>query len=636
MRFHLLPLRAQTNNMTKKERKEQSRKALKSPSFDNLKFLNDKDGRQLAQSIRNQIIDAVSHNGGHLSSNLGSVELTISLLKAFDAKVDDIIFDTGHQAYAYKILTGRDIDKIRLDDGVSPFMDRMESEFDKVSTGHCSSSLSLAYGLEVAKRNDNKESYTIVVIGDGAMESGIAYEALNNIGADKLSRMIIIYNDNGMSIQQARGALAKWSTKVRTSSFYGKTAEHFYSLFATHKATRWIYYCLKKIKDFFKRSLLGMNIFENLGFSYIGPVDGNNLKKVDSALNRAKFNKHGPIIVHLLTRKGLGYTPAELDKEGSYHGVSPLKVNGKESLMNQKNDDLSFSKSIQTSLAKVIEEDEKTVLIDPAMVVGSNLADVFKQYPSRCYDVGIAEEHAMAFAGGISLKGGHPIVIEYSTFLQRAFDEMIEDVSRQRTPVLCIVDKCGLAGGDGESHHGIYDVCLGMAIPNTRIYMPYASRQVEEFLDSYDFTTPCLTMLRVPRGDGVNISSQFERNALEGLILADKKNSDKLYLGVGPLGYKLLENLDKKIDCGMVTDLLINFDIDQLLGYKKIFFYDVYGVETGTCNILKAKLLDKGFKGEFISYCLKGKFYTFGSNETILSKEGLDIESVENDILRLI
>lgn len=621
--------------MTRKERKKQSRKAFESPSFDNVKFLNDKDGRELAQRIREQIIDAVMHNGGHLSSNLGSVELTLSLLKAFDAKEDDIIFDTGHQAYAYKMLTGRDIGKIRLDDGVSPFMDRMESEFDKVSTGHSSSSLSLAYGLEVAKRSENKQSYTIVVIGDGAMESGIAYEALNNIGADKLSRMIIIYNDNGMSIQQARGALAKWSTKVRTSAFYGKTAEHFYSMFATHKATRWIYYCLKKLKDFFKRSLLGMNIFENLGFSYIGPVDGNNLKKVDSALIRAKFNKHGPIVVHLLTRKGLGYAPAELDKEGSYHGVGPSKMSNDEADLSSKNDDLSFSKALEISLSKVMERDEKAVLIDPAMVIGSSLDGVFRQYPSRCFDVGIAEEHAISFAGGVSLKGGHSIVIEYSTFLQRAFDEMLEDVSRQRTPVLCIVDKCGLAGGDGESHHGIYDVCMGMAIPNTKIYIPYASKQVEEFIGGYDFSTPCLTMLRVPRGQGASISSQFDRNVLEGLILDDSKHSNNLYLGVGPLGYKLLTRLGDKIDSGMVTDLLIGFDVDQLLGYKKVFFYDAYGVDSGTCSILKAKLLDKGFKGEFVSYCLKDKFYTFGSNETILMKEGLDIESVGNDILSL-
>lgn len=619
--------------MGRRERKELSKKVLEDPNYDNLKHLTYKDAPELCQRLRGRIVNAVYENGGHLSSNLGSVEPTVSLLRKFDALKDDIIFDTGHQSYAYKILTGRDISAIRKNGGVAPFLDRKESEFDKVSTGHSSSSLSMAHGLEIAKRNHGDGSYTIVVIGDGAMESGIAYEALNNIGSDQFSRMIIILNDNGMSIQKARGALAKWSTKVRTSVMYGRGAERFYSMFATHKATRWIYRFLKAIKDSLKRTLLGMNIFENLGFSYIGPIDGNNLRKVDEALDRAKWNRHGPIVVHLLTKKGLGYTPAELDDDGSFHGVGPLKPS-KDGVGFCESK--TFSHVLSEALSKRMEDDKDAFIIDPAMVVGSELGDVFQSFPDRTFDVGIAEEHAISLAGGMSIKGGHPIVVEYSTFLQRGFDELMEDVARQRTSVLCIVEKCGLAGGDGESHHGIYDVAMARTIPNARSVMPYSQRQLEGLIRNYGFDDQGLTFVRVPRGLVPIVDEEFEKDALEGLVFGERKNTKSLYLGIGPRGYELVGRLSKMIDCGMITDMFVSFDMGPLMEYEDIFLYDVYGIETGTCDIIKARLMDMGWRGRLHEYCLREQFHGFGSNDEILKGEMLDLDHVEKDILESI
>ena len=614
--------------------KEKSKEALSNPSFSNVKNLNYKDCKILCHDLRNKIIDVVSKNGGHLSSNLGMVEITVSLLRNFDALNDDLIFDTGHQSYTYKILTGRDISNIREDCGIAPFLDKDESKFDKVSTGHSGSSLSIAYGMEKAKQLNDVNSFTVAIIGDGALESGLSFEALNNIGADPNSRMIIVFNDNGMSIQQAKGALAKWSSKIRNSLFYGRDAKLFYNLFGKNKITRWIYTCFKKMKDSFKQSLLGSNIFENLGFSYIGPIDGNDVKKVDHAFKRAKLNKRGPIVIHMLTRKGLGYEPALDDSNGLYHGVGPFDYYSGKFL--DKSDTITYSKVFASSIDKRLEIDKKAVVIDPAMVVGSNLQNVFNKYQNRCFDVGISEEHAMTFAGGLSLKGAHPIVIEYSTFQQRAYDEILEDIARQKTSVLCIVERAGLNGGDGSSHHGIYDVSMINSIPNCRCYMPYFGKQFRDFVVGYEFNDNGPIFLRIAKEKAFDLdnNSKFYKPLETGLII-EERESDVLILGIGPKGFELINEFDK-FDIGMITDLLAEFNIDKLMNYKKIFIYDPYGIEDGTCQIFNSKLFKSGFQGEVISFAFKKEFITFGTNKKLYEDLKLDVESVKRQILSVI
>lgn len=611
-----------------KKRNDLSKIALGNPNYQNLKDLNYKDAKVLAERLREQIIDAVFSNGGHLSSNLGSVELTMSLLRNFDPSKDDIIFDVGHQSYTYKILTGRDISKIRLYDGVAPFLDRDESVFDKVSTGHSSSSVSIAYGMEKAKRNaGNNDSKTIAVIGDGALESGLSFEALNCIGDDKSSNLIVVLNDNGMSISKATGALSKWSNHVRNSMFYGKGAEFFYEVLGKHVATRWFYLFAKFIKDSMKRLLVGLNMFENLGFYYIGPVDGNDLKKVDSAFKRAMLSKSGPVLIHLLTKKGKGYEQAENDPEGKWHGVIPL---------NETCSEKSYSDVLADCLDSVLFADADAFVVDPAMVYGSHLQKLFKKFPERTFDVGIAEEHAVTFSGGLALKGGHPIIIEYSTFLQRAFDELIEDMARQHCGGLCIVERCGLAGGDGASHHGIYDVAMVNAIPNSSVYMPCNERQLSDFIESFDFGKKELTFLRIPRGKVCIDDLQFSKPLYEQIEIKSI-GSETLLLAVGPMGKDLLIDFKDKIDIGMLYNMLPGKDAcSKLLNYKKVFIYDPYGIESGTSQKLSSCLFESGFKGQFQAFTLPNKFITFGQNNILLEKLQMDKLSVKNKIEALI
>lgn len=615
----------------KVDKKALSKQALASPSYLNVKDLTYKDAKKLASNLREEIIKAVSNNGGHLSSNLGSVEFTISLLRTFDAWKDDILFDTGHQSYTYKILTGRDIRKIRLDHGTAPFLDKKESEFDKVSTGHSSSSLSMAYGMEISKRINKIESRTVVVIGDGALESGIAYEAMDNIGADKKSRLILVMNDNGMSIQKARGALANWSNKARTSLFYGRGAEWFYEAFGRHRPTRWFYLFFKAVKDSIKRLLVGQNLFENLGFHYVGPVDGNDIRKVDLAFRRALLDKQGPVLIHLVTKKGKGYKPAEEDQKGNWHGVGPFDYLTAES--EKKEEGPSYSKVLSQSVMKRMGEDEKTVVVDPAMVKGSNLDEVFKKYPDRTFDVGIAEEHAASFCGGVGLKGSHPILVIYSTFMQRAYDEIMEDIARQESSVLVLVERAGLAGGDGSSHHGIYDVAMVKSIPNCRVFMPFCKEQLEDIIERYSFCFKGPTFVRISKAECVE-EKEWAFDLTKGIEIKEK-GSGALALGIGPLGLKLLKGLsDVHIDTGMLADVLPGMDIrKRIAGYRQIYLYDPYGIEDGTASSLRDGFIDMGFKGKFVPFSLPKDFITFGTNGTILKDLGLDVESVKEKIL---
>lgn len=613
--------------MNRKQRRTASAAALAHPSFRNVKDLTYADAKVLCERLRTQVIDAVKKNGGHLSGNLGAVELTVSVLRNFDPERDDLLFDTGHQAYAYKILTGRDVSKIRQKGGVAPFLDREESPCDKASTGHAGSSISLAYGMEKAKEAQGiSSSRTVAIVGDGALETGLAYEALDNLGSDESSRLVVVVNDNGMSIQKARGALAKWSAKVRTSLFYGKGAETFYTLFGKRVLTRWFYLLGRRVKNFAKRLLIGQNVFENLGFAYVGPVDGNDVKKVDLAFKRASLHRGGPVVVHLLTQKGKGFPPAEEDLQGAWHGVGPFDECAPEALA--KPAKKTYSDYLNELLERKMASDAKVVLIDPAMVFGSKLDAVFGKRPDRCYDVGIAEEHAVAFAGGLALRGAHPVVVIYSTFLQRAYDEIAQEVARQKTAPLFLVERAGLAGGDGGSHHGIYDVAMVKSIPGCRVFMPFEKKGLEGFVESYDFLKGGPAFLRIPK-EACLESSVLSFPLTRGLGIL-RRGSKRLVLAVGPRGLRLVERIveETAFDGGMLFDLLPSDEaLLPLLPYESIDFYDPYGVRSGTADGISRFLSSKGWCGAYRAHALPDAFLPWGDNGEILIDLGLDVGS---------
>ncbi|MCQ2413855.1 MAG: 1-deoxy-D-xylulose-5-phosphate synthase [Clostridia bacterium] len=414
----------------------------------------------LCEEIRNVLIETVGRTGGHLASNLGAVELTVAVHRVFDSPKDHIIFDVGHQSYVHKMLTGRAdrFDTLRKPGGLSGFTNREESPHDAFGTGHSSTSLSAALGFAYADKLAGNEAFTVAIVGDGAYTGGMIHEALNNVKSDL--PLIIILNENGMSISKNRGAFARYLTRVRVSSSYmgfkkgTKTFLHKIPLIGRplEKAARWT-------RDRLVNRFYPMNYFENLGLYYIGVIDGNNEEAVENALQRAKEIGKCTVI-HLRTKKGLGYAPAEAHPD-LFHGVSAESSCGE-----------NFHAVFAEELCKIAEKNPKTVAVTAAMGQGTGLSSFGLKYPDRMFDVGIAEEHALTFSAGLSAAGMEPYAVIYSTFLQRAYDNVLHDVALQRLPMRLIIDRAGLAVCDGATHHGIFDVAFLSEIPGVKIYAP--------------------------------------------------------------------------------------------------------------------------------------------------------------------
>ena len=425
--------------------------SIKDPKF--LHDLSYDELNVLCADLRQYIVDVVSKNGGHLSSNLGAIESTIALCRAFDFSKDKLIFDVGHQCYTYKILTGRDFSNIRKKDGPSGFPKRNESIYDCYECGHSSTSVSAAMGFAVA-RDLMKEDYNIVAyIGDASFENGLVFEALNNLYR-KPSKIIIIVNDNEMSIGANEGGLSKTFRKLSNTKFYQRSKSATKKVMSFGVIGRFFLRKLSVVKDWLKRHLLKMNLFDILDFKYIGTVDGHNIKAMEKAFNRAKqFN--GPVVIHIKTVKGKGFEYTEKDEKGVYHGVSNFdKLTGEivedEALT-------SWSKEYADRLYEVMQKDEKTVPIVPATGLGSDLSKIQQDFPTRFKDVGINEEHAVILAAGLSANGIHPFISIYSTFLQRSYDEISHDLARMNLSSTLLIDRAGLVGSDGDTHQGIYD-----------------------------------------------------------------------------------------------------------------------------------------------------------------------------------
>jgi 1-deoxy-D-xylulose-5-phosphate synthase len=471
-----------------------------------IKKLSLKELYQLAQELREYIVDVVSKNGGHLAPNLGAVELTLALHYVFDSPKDKLIWDVGHQAYAHKIITGRReaFKNLRKLNGISGFLKRSESEHDIFGAGHASTALSAALGFAVARDLKGENYKVVAIVGDGALTGGMALEALNNIGHLKKD-LIIVLNDNEMSIAENVGAISNYLSKIVTSPKYYKAKEElweFLEKIPSHFLSKRLRELAKKIKENLKSFAVPTILFEELGIEYVGPLNGHDLEQLIETFSRIKRVKTGPILIHVLTRKGKGYKPAEENPE-FFHGLGPFdKETGKPL---KTSDKPSYTSIFRKAIVDLAEKDDKVVAITAAMPLGTGL-DLFRErFPNRFFDVGIAEQHAITFAAGLALNGLKPFACIYSTFLQRAFDQLIHDIGIQKIPVRIVMDRGGIVGEDGATHNGVFDYAYLRIIPNFVVMAPKDEDELVDMLYTMLHYEEGPITVRYPKGSVVGV-----------------------------------------------------------------------------------------------------------------------------------
>ena len=473
--------------------------------IDDPRTLRDMDRRELAQladELRAFLLESVSQTGGHLSSNLGTVELTIALHAVFDTPHDRIVWDVGHQTYGHKVLTGRRaaMQKLRMWEGLGGFPRREESEYDTFGTAHSSTSISAALGMAVAAKLEGVQRHCVAVIGDGAMTAGMAFEALNNAG-DTGADLLVILNDNDMSISPPVGALNKYLAKLMSGRFYAA---------AKRAGEKVLGDIARRAEEHFKGMMTPGTLFEEFGFNYIGPIDGHDLDALIPTLTNIKALK-GPQFLHVVTRKGQGYKLAEADPV-LYHGVSKFKPDDG-IVAGKGGGKLTYTQVFGDWLCDMAAADPRLVAVTPAMREGSGMVRFSEQYPERYFDVGIAEQHAVTFAAGLACDGMKPVVAIYSTFLQRGYDQLIHDVQIQNLPVIFALDRAGLVGADGATHHGAFDLSYLRCLPNMTVMTPSDENECRQMLyTAFTMSTP--VAVRYPRGSGPGVALQRDMQAV--------------------------------------------------------------------------------------------------------------------------
>lgn len=453
--------------------------------------------RQLCEEIRRFLVQNVSKTGGHLASNLGVVELTVALERVFDTSKDRLLFDVGHQSYVHKILTGRrdEFENLRCYGGMAGFPKPAESKYDAFVAGHASSSVSTALGMARARTLRGEDYHVIALMGDGAMTGGLAYEGMNDAGESN-EPLIVILNDNGMSITPNVGGIAKHLSVLRTRAGYFRLKKVFRTVTDKLPGGKAIYRFSHKLKERWKHMLLGSTLFDEMGFDYYGPVDGHDLERLEYMLNLVK-SRNKPVLLHVITQKGKGYVPAE-NSPDVFHGIGAFDP---ESGKTPQTAHLpSFSETFGKTLCRIAEEDSRVCAITAAMVSGTGLGEFSQKYPDRCFDVGIAEGHAVSMAGGLAIQGMIPVVAVYSTFLQRAYDMILQDVAMQDLHVVFAVDRAGLVGEDGETHHGVFDVSFLRSVPHMQVLCPANQAELEVMLRKAVFEMKGPVAVRYPRG----------------------------------------------------------------------------------------------------------------------------------------
>ncbi|WOQ71574.1 1-deoxy-D-xylulose-5-phosphate synthase [Bacillus stratosphericus] len=477
--------------------------SIKNPTF--LKGMSNAELEELSADIRTFLIESLANSGGHIGPNLGVVELTVALHKVFDSPKDKFLWDVGHQSYVHKLLTGRgaEFDTLRQYKGLCGFPKRNESEHDVWETGHSSTSLSGAMGMAAARDIKGTDEYILPIIGDGALTGGMALEALNHIGDEKKD-MIVILNDNEMSIAPNVGAIHTMLGRLRTAGKYQWVKDELEYLFKRIPAVGGkLAATAERIKDSLKYLLVSGMFFEEMGFTYLGPVDGHSYEDLFENLEYAKKTK-GPVLLHVITKKGKGYKPAESDKIGTWHGTGPYKIDTGD-FVKPTAAAPSWSGLVSETVRKLAREDERIVAITPAMPVGSKLEGFAKEFPERMFDVGIAEQHAATMAAGLATQYMKPFLAIYSTFLQRAYDQVLHDICRQNLNVFIGIDRAGLVGADGETHQGVFDIAFMRHMPNMVLMMPKDENEGQHMVNTAIQYDDGPIAMRFPRGNGLGV-----------------------------------------------------------------------------------------------------------------------------------
>ena len=608
-----------------------------------IKKLKESELITLAHEVREEMIDAVSETGGHLGAGLGVVELTVALHYIFNTPNDKLIWDVGHQTYPHKILTGRKdrIRTLRKGKGLSGFTKRNESEYDPFGAAHSSTSISSALGIAVANKLSNKSDNVVAVIGDGAMSAGMAYEAMNNAGTSK-TKMIVILNDNDMSIAKPVGAMRSYLAKILSGKIYFSLRETFkliISAFSKRFSKK-----AGKAEDFLRSAVTGGTLFNSLGFYYIGPIDGHDMDSLISVLKNVKeVNYNGPILIHLKTEKGKGYKFAERSDD-KYHGVSKFNVNTGVQEKSQSNIP-AYTKVFANTLVKHAEKDSKIVGITAAMPSGTGM-DIFgKKFPLRTFDVGIAEQHAVTFAAGLATEGYKPFAAIYSTFLQRAYDQVVHDVAIQSLPVRFAIDRAGLVGADGPTHAGSFDITYLATLPNFIVMAASDEAELVRMVNTSVNINNKPSAFRYPRGSGVGLNLPDINEKLEigkGRVIKEGKKIAILNFGARLNECMVAkENLSKKGINPTIVDARFVKPLDESLIWQLATDHEVLiSIEEGSIGgfgshvgqfLSDKNLLDNNLK--YRSMILPDRFLDHDKPDLMYKYAGLDAESIESKIL---
>ena len=610
--------------------------------FDNPEFLKKMSYSELSvlcSDIRKELIRVTSLYGGHLSSNLGDVELTIALHRMFDFPKDKLIFDVGHQCYTHKILTGRSLEHLNQRGCVSGFQKMAESPYDPWEAGHSSTSISAAEAYAIARDEKGESFHVVALIGDSSIVNGLSLEALNHVGSLD-HKVIVVLNDNGMSISQPIGGLGRFFSKISTGAAYTKIKKGYRKVLVRTAFGRKVYDISHSIKNAIKRVLVPRTIFDNMGFTYIGPIDGHNIKAMERAFSRAKRSTKS-VVVHVRTIKGKGYSYAESDTTGYWHGVTPFDIaTGRPKNLHPGYK--SWSHFFADLSHEIMADKPNAHIVVPATRKGSGLEKCFASYPDRCHDVGIAEEHAATLCGALSVNGIHPVLSIYSTFLQRAYDEISHDCARIHANMTILIDRAGLVGSNGDTHQGVYDVAYLKSIPGVVITMP-STKAIARALYYQSFDNHGVFAIRYPREMTIDAEEstgaelpflrwRFERNS------TDKKLA---IVAVGPREKEVLALAKQRYLNAEVIDPVYLFPLQKdnllpLLKYSAILVYDCYGTREGFADSLLSSLLELGYKGKVVVRAIPNVFVSHAKQSEQLSEFGLLPEQIIAEAERLL
>ncbi len=585
----------------------------------------------LAQELRDFMLENISKTGGHVASNLGIVELTLALLKIFDFDNDKIIFDVGHQSYPYKILTGRkdDFSTLRQYNGISGFPKREESKYDFFDTGHSSNSISAGLGMAKARDIQIRDYNVISVIGDGALTGGMAYEGLNALGFSK-TKMIIILNDNQMSISPNVGGLSEYLSMVRINKRYNELKKSVQNRLDEKNV---ILRLLKKIKNSIKTLFVPSMFFDDLGIRYIGPIDGHNISEMAEIFEKAK-ELDEPVVIHVVTKKGKGYKFAE-ENPNKFHGISPFNPETGEVLSGSGK--VTYSKAFGNAIVNIAKNNKNVVAITAAMTEGTGLTEFSKLYPNRFFDVGIAEQHAVSFAAGLAAEGLQPVFAVYSTFLQRGFDQVMQDVCMQNLPVVFMLDRAGLVGNDGETHQGIFDISYLSMIPNLTILAPKCVGEMKTLL-KYALSLKRPVAIRYPRGgDDSSLALKPIVKVEQGKWEILSKGEKVALIATGKMVGKAMVAKEILKETG-INPMIVNATFIKPLDVALIkrLIREKYNIITLEDNVaiggfgsLVLKVLSNArYKGSFRMMAFKDKFISQGSVEELMKQEKMNVEEI--------